>query len=336
MIDEREWEELKKVIEKGRKIVVASHRNTDGDAIGSLMAMHYYLESAGKDHLVLTPDPVPAPYQFLDEGNVIEVYDPEKHREGVLASDTWLCLDLNGPARMAELGDLVEPFEGTIACVDHHLEADHFADLMIGHEEASSTGYLLGLFLEYAGIEWTLELATVVYTAMAADTGNFRYSNTDPDTFRMAAKMVEYGANPAEVYRHLHERWSWGRMQLLYRILGTLDSFADGRLAILSATQEDLRATGCVPVDLEDFVNCGRIIDGVEVSALVCELDPAACKASLRSQGSVDVAEVAQNLGGGGHRNAAGVRFDLPLPEALETLREALVDAIERTFGDTC
>jgi phosphoesterase RecJ-like protein len=235
---------------------------------------------------------------------------------------------------MAELGDLVEPFRGTIACVDHHLEADHFADLMIGHEEASSTGYLLALFLEYAGIEWTEELATVVYTAMAADTGNFRYSNTDPDTLRTAAKMVDHGADPAEVYRHLHERWSWGRMQLLYRVLGSLEAFADGRLAMLSAKQADLDATGCDPVDLEDFVNFGRIIDGVEVSALVCELEPAACKASLRSQGSVDVAEVAQDLGGGGHRNAAGVRFDLPLPDALEKLREALVDAIERSLDE--
>jgi phosphoesterase RecJ-like protein len=334
MIEEREWKQLKDVIDKGKRIVVASHRNTDGDAIGSLMAMHYYLDSLDKDHFVLTPDPVPAPYHFLDEGDVIEVYAPEKHRERVLGCDTWLCLDLNGAARMADLGDLVEPFEGTIACVDHHLEADHFADLMIGHEEASSTGYLLALFLEYAGIEWTEDLATVVYTAMAADTGNFRYSNTDPGTFRMAAKMVEHGADPSEVYRHLHERWSWGRMQLLYRVLGRLESFADGRLAILSATQEDLRATGCVPVDLEDFVNFGRIIEGVEVSALVCELEPAACKASLRSQGTVDVAEVAQNLGGGGHRNAAGARFDLPLSEALGTLREALVNAIERTLGD--
>jgi len=325
------WEELDRIIGGGRRFVVASHRNTDGDAVGSLMALHEHLASRGKESLVLTPDPVPGPYRFMDPRAVIEVYDMERHRGLVLGADVWFCLDLNGPKRMAGLGDLVPEFGGALVCIDHHLAAEPFAHLMVTDEKASSTGFLIGEFLEWAGAEWTESLATVIYAAMASDTGSFRFSNTNPETLRMAARMVERGARPADVYRELYERWTWGRIRLLHRVLGRLEYEADGRLAIMTATQEDLTATGCLPVDLEDFVNFGRMIEGVEVAALLCELAPSASKASLRSAGRVDVAEVAQNLGGGGHRNASGVRFDLPLSDAKEGLRRALEEAIGRS-----
>jgi nanoRNase/pAp phosphatase (c-di-AMP/oligoRNAs hydrolase) len=325
------WEELNKIIQDGKRFVVASHRNTDGDAVGSLMAFHEYLTRLGKQTLVLNPDPVPTPYHFLDPDDVIQVYDAEKHRDAVLASDTWLCLDLNAPKRMTALGDLVPQFEGTLVCIDHHLAAEPFAHLMLTDEQSSSTGFMIGQFLEWTGVEWTESLATAIYAAMASDTGNFRFTNTDGVTLRMAAGMVERGAKPADVYRQLYEGWSWGRMRLFRRVLRKIEFHADGRLAMMSASREDLAATGCVPVDLEDFVNYGRMIRGVDVSALVCELAERECKASIRSAGRVDVAEVAQALGGGGHRNAAGVRFDLPLGEGKERLRHALEQAIQNS-----
>jgi phosphoesterase RecJ-like protein len=156
------------------------------------------------------------------------------------------------------------------------------------------------------GLPISREIALCLYTTLLTETGSFRYSNTKPATLRMAADLLECGVDPAQVSQALYDRNSPGRLKLLGELLSGMERHASGKIAWVTVTQAIFRATGTTAEDTDEMVNYPRSLKGVEVAVLFREVTPTQYKVSLRSQGRVNVANVAEQFGGGGHRNAAG------------------------------
>jgi phosphoesterase RecJ-like protein len=306
-------DELIQFIAREKKFFVATHINPEGDALGSALAMAMALESMGKEAIVYDRDPVPESYRFL----------PGHERFTTsLQSLTFygpplILLDCNEPGR-AGIDSVSVPFS---AVVDHHETEKEFGQIRWIEPRAAATGVMVYALLKKLGVQITGDMAMNLYTAIAIDTGTFRYSNVTSDVLRAAAELVDAGADPAAIAEGLYETWSRGRFTLLIGVLNTLE-ITDG-LAITVVTKEMFTRTGTSAEDTENFANFPRMMKESEVSAFFRETEDG-WKVSLRSRGSVNVAQIAGGFRGGGHRNAAGYSVKGDLKKAKESLIEAV------------
>lgn len=297
---------------KGRDdFLIATHINPEGDALGSSLALSIALESIGKRVIVYDRDPVPYFYKFLP-GNERFVNSISGLEHSI---SNLILLDCNTPER-AELADFVKENKPFTVIIDHHTTQGGLGDLRWIVPSASATGQMIYHLIKAMGIEISKDMATNLYTAIAIDTGTFRYSNTDASTLLDASELVKAGADPAFIATSLYDMWSRGRFELLRLTLNTME-MVDG-IAITTVTKEMFERTGTDAADTENFANFPRMMVDVQVSAFFREIKNG-WKVSLRSK-EVNVAKIAEAFGGGGHRNAAGYRFMGDLKTAKETL----------------
>jgi bifunctional oligoribonuclease and PAP phosphatase NrnA len=309
------------------RFVVTSHDNPDGDAIGSLLALHLALLSLGKDSVMVMggATPLPEEYGFLGlERHGLRRAAPEDAGERVL-----VALDCAQENRIVE-PTLLESAPLTVN-IDHHHDNTRFGDLDLVVEDASSTGEILaGLFPEL-GVEVTSEIADPLYTALVTDTGRFQYSNTTPKTLRLAADLLEAGANASTIFVEVYETTPFAKLKLLARALDRATLFVDGRVVVSELVRSDFDEAGADEPSSEGLIDHLRSVEGAELVALVRELPngaPAARKGSLRSRpDGVDVSAIARGFGGGGHRRAAGFSTDLPMDEITRRIVDAFVAA---------
>jgi phosphoesterase RecJ-like protein len=207
--------------------------------------------------------------------------------------------------------------------IDHHQTEEDFGDIKWVVPEAAATGMMIFYLIKELGVNITRDMAISLYSAIAIDTGTFRYGNTTAEALRIAAKLVEAGASPAHISKNLYETWSQERFALLIMALNTLE--VKGTIATTFVTREMYRKTGAAPEDTEEFPAFTRIMNDVKVSALFRELDDNYWKVSLRSKGDINVALVASRFDGGGHKNAAGYVVKSDLESAKESLFKALL-----------
>ena len=297
-------------IKENDSFFLATHINPEGDAIGSAVALSMALDQMGKKSIVFDRDGVPALYRFMPGA--------ERVKTSIVGVDTeslsLILLDCNDPERAA-----VEKavFKRT-AVIDHHATERGFGDIRWIDPRAPACGLMVHRLVKELGAEITKEMAINLYTAIAIDTGTFRYGNTTSEALRAGAELIEAGAQPGLIAESLYETWSAGRFRLLCHTLGTLQT-TDG-IAIITVTSDMLRETGTEPDDTEGFAGMPRMAEGVKVSALFRQIDGNSWKVSLRSKREADVASVAESFGGGGHRNAAGYKIDADLKTAKELL----------------
>lgn len=304
-------EEIVSYLKKNDSYLVATHINPEGDALGSSIALSMALESLGKNVIVYDRDPVPYFYRFLPgHERFTNTLSPGSPIHNLI------LLDCNDPER-AELVDILKKIKPFTIVIDHHETERDFGDLRWIVPSASATGQMIFHLIKAMGINISVEMATNLYTAIAIDTGTFRYSNTNASTLLDAAELVKAGANPASVATSLYDTWSRGRFELLILSLNTLE-ILDG-VAVTTVTREMFQKTGTDAADTENFANFPRMIADVKVSAFFREIEEG-WKVSLRSKGLVNVAEVAEAFGGGGHRNAAGYKVKGDLKGAKESL----------------
>lgn len=301
---------LLSALRKEQVFLLATHINPDGDALGSCLALAEALEVLGKKVHIFDRDPVPEPYRFMPGqrkcrttlGNVLK------------KNPLLILLDCNSPERAA--------LEGHTFCksvvIDHHETESPFGDIRWVERTAAATGLMVFHLIEALEIRITRAMATNIYTAIAVDTGTFRYSNTSPDVLRAGARLIEAGAQPGPISEHLYESWTKNRFDLLNLCLGTLE--IRDNIALVHATKEMFNKTGTVEADTENFANVPRMIDSVAISALIRETDGGRWKVSMRSKGQANVAKIAAAHGGGGHRNAAGFRIKTDLASLKKTL----------------
>ncbi len=296
-----------------------SHEAPDGDALGSLLAVELALRSLGKDAVMFLggPAPLPGEYRFL------ELAERGLRRE--LPPDTGervlVAVDCASAARVGAEPGLVERAPFTIN-IDHHHDNPRFGDVNLIVPDASSTGEVLADVFRELGVELTPELAEALYIALVTDTGRFQYANTTPKALRLAAELVEAGADVHRVFQGVYENVQFAKLKLLARALDRARVLEGGEIVVSHLLRDDFEAVGATEPYSEGIIDVLRSVEGALVSALIREPPREggpARKVSLRSSvDEVDVSAIARKSGGGGHREAAGFSSDLSVDEITD------------------
>jgi phosphoesterase RecJ-like protein len=306
-------------------ILITSHANPDGDAIGSELGLAAALEAAGKRVTVWNADPTPPGYSRLPGADRIHVgaAPPAGFPAGFALAIVLECptLDRSG------LGDRL--VELPIVNIDHHLGNSGYGVENWIEPQRAAVALLVAELVEAIDAPLPVEAANCLLVGLRTDTGGFRFANADPDAFRGAARLVERGARVEQVAQWLDESRSEGSIRLLGEMLATLERHAAGRVASVHVRLEMFERAGATVGDSESLVDVPRTIDGVQAVVLLRELAEDDWKISLRSRGAVDVEAIARRHGGGGHRNAAGCRFEGTLDRACDRFVAELERAIE-------
>ncbi|HLO99070.1 MAG TPA: bifunctional oligoribonuclease/PAP phosphatase NrnA [Fimbriimonas sp.] len=303
-------------IEKAHRIFIGTHLNPDGDALGSALGLSMYLQSVGKDVTVLCHHPAPKNLRFLPQ--VTEVVSGVEDGNCDLA----IIVDLDTFER---LGSTAPYFQNAprLMLVDHHVPHEAPGHLRIVDTSAAATALILTRLLQAVGAVITPEMATCFYTGISTDTGSFRFRNTTSDALSAAAFLLEHGANLELVSEQIFQNKQLSSVRLLGHALETMKLESENRIAWSCLSSRDFEWANATDEDTEGFVNELLSIETVQIAALLREFVPGKTRCSLRSRRSIDVAAVAREFGGGGHKNAAGCTFETDLPSAEALLVEA-------------
>ncbi len=326
-------QEIARILREKHSFLLTTHVNPDGDGLGCEYGLYHVLRRLGKEVRVINAADLPENYAFLD-GDVFETYDGSAHDSWIVSADVVMILDTNEMERIGDLGTVVQESEALKVIVDHHLHPSAVADLYFIDDQASSTGELVfSLLQELIGLNFGYEAALGLYTAIMTDTGSFRFPRSTPRVHRIVADLLEHGINPAHVYEAVYESYPLRRARLLGLMLRDITAVAGGRVTITTVTRAMFEEAGAVQEDVDDMVNYGLAIRGVEMTILLVETGKGV-RMSFRSRGDVPVNELAVKFGGGGHCNAAGAFVsDTSLVDVRVRLEKELEDFISTRFG---
>jgi phosphoesterase RecJ-like protein len=311
------FRKIKNIINKGERFLITTHIDPDGDALGSCFSLYWVLESMNKEPFVYTRDHVPYMYEFLPRPPRLShtelsdgIYD------AIFALDCGNLFRVgNGHERLKDMGPLIN--------IDHHTTNEAFGIVNIINQESSSTAEILYRLYRSMKVPFQYNIAVNIYTAIFTDTGSFRYSNTNSDSFLICEEMIQHGVSPSHVAQMVHENHPKERFILLGEVLATLETFKDDTVAMALVTQEMFRNTDTTKEYTEGFVEYIKEIRGVDVAILIREIAGNRYKVSMRSKGNTDVARVCNLFGGGGHRNAAGCTFEGTISQVKDRLKGA-------------
>ena len=311
-------EAILKVMREGERFLVCSHSGPDGDAVGSMLAMGMLLEQMGKRVGLVCPDRIPVVFRSLPGADKIvkalRVRGPY---------DAVILLECDGVERTGLKG-LEKFFQVNI---DHHASGVEFADLNWIENEAACVGEMVYRLYRAAGIKPSAEAANCIYATVLTDTGGFIYGGTRASTFELARELTLAGADPIKIAQEVYFSTPMSRLLLLGAALHNLHR--EGRLAWLWVTHQDMVRSCAVEEDCEGIVNHALSIAEVEAAVFLRELEEKRVRVSLRSKGRINVAAIAERLGGGGHENASGCTLDGPLARAREQIVRELRAALE-------
>jgi phosphoesterase RecJ-like protein len=323
-----DWRAFVQLVRDANSFVLTTHMRPDCDAIGSELALAHALRAVGKSVRIVNGDPVPPHIAFVDPGNEVEVLDRDVSA-GELAADVLVVLDTSAWGQLGPMANVVRSTRARKVVIDHHVSEDDLGGMVLKDAEAEATGRLVLEACDALGVMPTAAMSTALFAAIATDTGWFRFASVKASTFAVIARLVATGANPAAVFAELYERNSLARLLLQGRILSNVESSVGGRLLWSAVTQADFAESGAATTDTEDVINRLLGVSGVEVALLFVELAPLETKVSLRSRSALDVREIAEQFGGGGHRAAAGVRYPGPLGAAQAEVLKAVSAAMK-------
>ena len=318
--------ELDAVVEAIRshdRFLVTTHENPDGDALGSILAMKLALEQLGKDAFLYLSGIIslPSEYAFMDLAAVSRELPADAAERVVLA------LDCANERRLGPDPSFVER-SPLVVDIDHHHDNSLFGQINLIVADASSTGEILYDLFGELGVELTPEIAEALYIALVTDTGRFQYTNTTPKALRIAAHLVEAGANVHQVFQDVYENVAFAKLKLLARALESARVYEGGRVIVADLQRGDFAAAGAEEPFAEGIIDFLRSVEGAEIVALIREpptQNGPTRRVSLRTRGTgIDVSAIARKSGGGGHRQAAGF--------SSESSTDEIVDFIRREF----
>jgi len=326
-----DFNSLKEILSKPKRIAIVTHRNPDGDAYGSSLAMYFYLKKLKHDVRVVSPNDCPGFLKWMPGEKEIVVYENDLKRatEILERSEIIFTLDFNALHRLGDLmGGFMETLSPVYVMIDHHQQPDDFAQFTFVDPAICSTSQMVYQFMETMEDLNLLDepMATCLYTGILTDTGSFRFPATDSTTHRIVADLLDHGAKNAEIYNKIHDVNTYERLQLLSRALHNLVVLKPLKTAYISLSQNELNRFNYQRGDTEGFVNYALSVKNVIFAVIFIEdRKQKIIKMSFRSVGSFSVNEFArQHFDGGGHINAAGGRSELSLSETIEKFRGLL------------
>ena len=312
------------LIEKKDRFAITSHIRPDGDGLGSSLGLFWLLKSLNKEVEVVMRDPAPHAYQQLPGADAIRVAsNVGEHFDGVFVIE---CSDVERPG----LEDLKQQF---VVNIDHHSTTELFGGINWIDSTAAAVGEMIYNLCKATGGRVTKEIAECVYTALLTDTGSFHYSNTTERTFKIASELVRIGVKPAKTAEAIFGSYEWPKIELLSHVLSTAKRDATGHVAWMWQTLAMQEQTHAAEEDADGFVNYPLAVSDVEATALFKETAAGVYRTSLRSKGDVNVAKIAEQFGGGGHRNAAGCTLKGNCGQIEQQMIPLLQDAIKRSNG---
>jgi phosphoesterase RecJ-like protein len=315
-------QEVLKEIERRERFVLTSHARPDGDAVGSTLACGELLRKMGKEIDIVLHDGVPRVYQQLPFADTVR--KSERINGNYDAAILLECDDI----QRTRIEGLEQQF---LISIDHHKSGHTFANVNWIDPLAVATGELIYKLARAAGVKITPEIATCLYTAVITDTGSFMFEGTNAHTFELARELVLAGADPVRCARHIYFGHSTAKLRLLGVALAALQR--EGPLAWIWVTQQQMERVGAIEEDCEGLVNYVLSIGDVEVAVFFRELPNGRFRVSLRSKGQLDVSEIAEGFGGGGHACASGLSLAGPLHAAVESVLGKIRPNLPRSGG---
>lgn len=308
-------------IDEAATLALACHVGPDGDALGSMLAMGLAARNAGKQAVASFGEPfsVPGNLRFLPTDLLVPPGAFPDHPE------TMVVFDAGSAERLGELGSNASRAV-TLIVIDHHVTNAGFGDIAVVDGSAAATGELVYDLLGRLGWELDPPIAGCLLTAVMTDTGRFTYSNTGPRTLRIAADLLEAGAQPWQIARHVYEETPFGFLKVLAESLSRAELDEERGMVTAVVTDEDLKEAGVEWGDTDGLIDVLRLAEEADVAALVKVHDDGRVKVSLRSRGGTDVGSLAAEMGGGGHRLAAGFTVERDPGEVLDEVRRSVGD----------
>jgi bifunctional oligoribonuclease and PAP phosphatase NrnA len=315
-------------IQRTRRFIITAHETPDGDAIGSECAMFHALRALGKEALIFNADPTPRKFAYMDRGGIVGVLDGTHPLPDDLESWSLLMLDTNDIRNIGQVSTLVLPRVRECFIIDHHEKENALAGNCI-LVSASSTCEILYPLFRALGVTVDFPMAQALFTGIVYDTGSFVYPKTTAETFEIARDLVRAGVEPNDIYARVYESNSISALVLQSRVLSTLQLAHDERVAILTLRRQMIVDSGANYEEADQLINIPLKSENIRVSVFFKENLEGLLRCSLRSKGNINVAEIAQSFGGGGHKTAAGFKCRQTLESTQEIVLEKLKAQLE-------
>ena len=314
-----DFKELKCFFETHDNYLILTHRNPDGDTVGTGFALWNILRGMGKTANVLNCEPFPKRYDFLYEGYFESSFEPQ----------TIVAVDV---ADKHLLGESLAQYEDRVdLCIDHHISNKGYAKETIVDGNASSATLVLYRFMKDQGLPMTDIIAKCIYTGLATDTGCFKFSNTIPEAHIAAAELMAYDIDFVNVNRRMFDIKSSGRIKVENTVIKNMEYLFGGRLTIICITQELIKQTGVDPAEFDGLASIPLEVEGAVIGITFKELkDGSGFKLSVRTTEEADASAFCRQFGGGGHIRAAGCE----IPGTLAEVREKVLSAAKELFPD--
>ncbi|MBT8316990.1 MAG: bifunctional oligoribonuclease/PAP phosphatase NrnA [Lutibacter sp.] len=326
-----EIKEIKQLLATPQNIVIVPHRNPDGDAIGSSLAMYHFLRNKGHNATVVTPNDYPEFLKWLPSSEESFKFDIQNRQSKNCIDEASIIflLDFNALHRVgSDMQGYLENYKGTFAMIDHHQQPDDIATYLYSDTSICSTCQMVYHFFEMLDEVASInaDIATCLYTGIMTDTGSFRFPSTTSTTHRIIGNLIDKGADNARIHNNVYDTNSYGRLQLLGCALSNLKVINELNTAYITLNQKELNEFNYQKGDTEGVVNYALSLEGVIFAAIFIEdVEQQIIKISLRSKGSFSVNKFSrEHFDGGGHDNAAGGKSTMSLEATVKKFKDVL------------
>ncbi len=331
-MNKQDIDKVKQLLSKPKKIVIVSHKNPDGDAIGSSLGLYHYLVKHNHEVNVIMPNDYPGFLKWMPNEKIVINYEAnvESSNNKINSADVIFTLDFNSLQRVGYMETILEQSRAIKIMIDHHQQPDDYPTYMYSDVGICSTSQMVFHFIEMLGDVDLIDsnIGTCLYTGIMTDTGSFRFQSTDSTTHKVVAYLIDKGVDNAQIHNNVYDTNSYNRLQLLGRALSNLKVIPKLKTAYIKLSQEELNKYNFKKGDTEGVVNYGLSLKGIVMAVIFIEhKQEGIIKMSLRSKGDFSVNEFARaHFNGGGHTNAAGGRSYLSLNETVEKFISILPD----------
>ncbi|OHB49546.1 MAG: hypothetical protein A2106_06665 [Planctomycetes bacterium GWF2_40_8] len=325
------WKRIADIINEGGKFIITTHLFSEGDAIGSELALKRFLCGLNKDAIIVNNEALPSVYHCFDPDKDVKFLKSKGVNINLDDFDAIFIVDVADWSQLGDFADMIKASRITKICIDHHPTNSGFTDINVIDKDASSAGELIFDLITYMHGEITLEVATPLYLSIATDTGWFKFSNTSPKALKVCSDLIKAGVKSEIIYEKLYQNKHLSYLKLLNLTLGALRSECEGHLVWTKMTKEMVKSSGVEFVDTDVIIDLIRAVNEVEVVIIFRELGEKKTKMSFRSKYTVDVSKLASDFGGGGHVRAAGASLNEPIDTVIGDVISAAKELMEET-----